>query len=151
MADIDADIGALKEFRDALARYRYAQRDVADRGDNEVEATRASLEGKASRWRTRLEQRLAQLDACLYQAAQAQAQGYHVDCSAHAAAVREAEDRLGHVRRWQQRVEQEASAFQATAGRFRNLLDKDIRRTDSHLLGIINGLEAARRVQPPAL
>jgi hypothetical protein len=149
VTDIHADIDALKEFHDALVRFQYAQRDVADRGDYEIEVTRASLEAKASRWRSQLEQRRAQLDACLYQAAQASAQGYRADCSAYVWAVQEAEERLKHIRRWQQRVEQEAGAFHAIASRFRSLLENDLPRTDSHLLRIINGLEAARRVQTP--
>ena len=110
---------------------------------------RASLEGKASRWRSRLEQRRAELDACRSRAAQAAAEGYWIDCSAYAWAVQEAEERLEHIRRWQQRVDQEASVFHATASRFRNLLETDLPRTEGHLLAIIKGLEAARRVQAP--
>jgi len=149
MADIHADIDALKGFHDALTRFRYAQRDIADRGDEEIEVTRASLEAKASRWQSRLEQRQAELDACRSRAAQAAAEGYWVDCSPYAWAVQEAEERLEHIRRWQQRVDEEASAFRATASRFRNLLETDVPRTEGHLLAIIKGLEAARRVQAP--
>ena len=61
MTAIHADIDALTEFRAALTRFRYAQREVADRGGDAVEATRASLEAKASRWRARLEQGQAEL------------------------------------------------------------------------------------------
>lgn len=150
MAEIHADIEALKELHEALVRYRYAQRDVADRGDHEIEATRASLEAKASKWRLRLEQALADLSACQYRAAAAAEQGGWVDCSGFARAVAEAEERLGHVQGWQHRVEEEAGAFRATANRFRGLLEADIPRTDDHLRGIITRLETARRVQPPS-
>ena len=149
MADIDADIGALREFRDMLARFRYIQRDVADRGEHEIEATRASLEDKADRWQSRLEQRRADLDECLYQAAAARADGYYVDCSGYFRAAKEAEERLSHVRHWQHRVEQEASTFAAASGRFRNVLDGDVPRMDSRLLGIITRLETAQSVPPP--
>ncbi len=149
MADIHADIDALKVFRDALARFRYAQRDVADRGDEEIEATRASLETKASHWQSRLEQRQAELDACRCRAAQAAAEGYWVDCSAYVWAVQEAEERLENIRRWQRRVDQEGSVFHGTASRFRNLIENDLPRTENHVLAIIKGLEAARRVQAP--
>jgi hypothetical protein len=149
VTDIHADVDALKAFHDALVQFRYAQRDVADRGDHEIEATRASLEARASNWRARLEQYLADLSACEYRAAQAAEEGHWVDCSGFARAVTEAEERLDHVRRWQQRVEEEASAFHATADRFRSLLETDLPRTDNHLLGIITRLEAARRVQTP--
>jgi hypothetical protein len=158
VADIHADIDALKEFRDALARFRYTQREVADRGDYQIAATRASLEEKASRWRSLLAQRQADLAACQHAAALAAEAGgggdgggggggAGADCSAEAAAVREAEERLEHIRRWQQRVEEQASAFYGPASRFRNLLDVDLPRTESHLLAIINGLEDARGIQ----
>ena len=149
MAGIDADIEALREFRDALAQFRYVQRDVADRGEREIEVTRASLEGKADKWQSRLEQRRADLDECLYRAAAAREDGYYIDCSGYARAVEEAEDRLSHIRHWQQRVDQEVSAFTAASGRFRNVLDGDAPRMDRRLLGIITRLEAARRVPPP--
>jgi hypothetical protein len=173
VADIRADIGALKEFRDALARFRYAQRDVAHRGDDEIEKTRASLEAKAGRWRSILEQRQAELEDCRRRAAAAAVgpgggpggfggyggpgyggyggggYGRYVDCSSYARAVQEAEERLENIRRWRQRVEQEAGAFRSVAGRFRNLIEVEVPRTDAHLLAIIEGLKAAREVQPP--
>jgi hypothetical protein len=149
VAEIHADIEALKALDEALVRFRYMQREVADRGDHEIEATRASLEAKASKWRQRLEQALSDLSACEYRAAAAAEQGGWVDCSGFARAVAEAEDRLAHVQGWQQRVEEEAGAFRSVANRFRGLLEADIPRTDDHLRGIITRLEAARRVQPP--
>ena len=150
MAEIHADIEALKALHEALVRYRYAQRDTADRGDHEIEATRTSLEAKASKWRLRLEQALADLSACEYRAAAAAEQGGWVDCSGFARAVAEAEERLVHVQQWQQRVEEEASIFRTTANRFRGLLEADIQRANDQLRGIITRLEAARRVQPPS-
>jgi hypothetical protein len=156
VADIHADIDALKEFRDALTRYRYAQRELADRGDHEIASTRASLEEKASHWRSLLAQRQADLAACQHAAAAAAAAaesgaaggtGGGADCSAEASAVREAEERLDLIRRWQLRVEEQASTFHGAAGRFRNLLEVDLPRTEGHLLAIINGLEEARGIQ----
>jgi hypothetical protein len=147
VTDIHADIDALKELRDALVRFRHAQREVADRGDYQVAAARASLEEKAGRWRSLLARRQADLAACQRAAATDAGAGSHADCSAEASAVREAEERLEHIRRWQQRVEDEASAFRGTAVRFRNVLDVDLPRTEDHLLAIVSGLEAARGIQ----
>jgi hypothetical protein len=147
VADIHADIAALKEFAGALSRYRHAQREVAERGDCQIAATRASLEEKASQWRSLLARRQADLAACRRTAAMDAEAGGHADCSGPAAAVRDAQERLESIRRWQQRVEDGASAFLGPASRFRNLLDVDLTRTESHLLGIVNGLEAARGVQ----
>lgn len=147
MADIHADIEALKELAGALTRYRHAQRDVADRGDYQIAATRASLEEKAGRWRSLLTQRRADLAACRRAAAMDTEVSGHADCHAEAAAVREAEERLESIRRWQQQVEDGASAFAGPSGRFRNLLDVDLPRTEHHLLAIIDGLEAARGVR----
>jgi|SRR5215469_7755722 len=145
--EIHADIDALKELRDALTRFRHAQREVVERGDQEIEATRASLEGKAGRWGSLLARRQADYAACQQAATLAAEAGRLADCSAEASAVRDAQERLDQIRRWQQRVEEEASAFRGTSGRFRDLLDLDLPRTENHLLAIITGLEAARGLQ----
>jgi hypothetical protein len=147
VADIHADIEALKEFAGALTRYRHAQREVADRGDYQIAATRASLEEKVSQWRSLLARRQADLAACQSAAVtDGQASG-RADCHTEAAAVREAEERLESIRRWQQQVEDGASTFVGPSSRFRNLLDVDLPRTEHHLLAIIDGLEDARGVR----
>jgi hypothetical protein len=146
VADIHADIDALSELADALARFRHGQREVVERGDHEIETTRASLEAKAGRWRSLLARRQAALAACLRAAAQ-DGGGPAPDCSAEARAVREAEERLDHIRRWQQRVDDEAGAFRSAAVRFRDLLDLDLPRTENHLRAVISGLEASRRIR----
>ena len=145
MADIHADIDALRDLADALARFRHAQREVVERGDHEIEATRASLEAKAGRWRSLLARRQADLAACQHAASDGAAPA--PDCSAEARAVHEAEERLDHIRRWQQRVDAEAGAFRSAAVRFRDLLDLDLPRTENHLRTVIGGLEASRRVR----
>jgi len=144
VADIHADIDALKEFRDALTEFRHAQREVVERGDQEIGVTRAGLEDKAGQWRSLLARREADFAACQLAAAAELAAGRPADCSAEAAAVREAQERLDYIRRWQQRVEEEASTFRGTADRFRDLLDVDLPRTENHLLAVISGLQAAR-------
>lgn len=149
MAGIHADIDALVGLHEALSRFRDAQRDVADRGGDEIEATRASLAAKAARGQARLEQCRAELEACLERAAAAGAGDGPADCSGCARAVREAGERLEQVRRWQQRVEQEASEFGGAADRFRDLLEVGLPRSADHLLAMIRSLEAARRVQAP--
>jgi hypothetical protein len=147
VSDIHADIAALKEFAGALTRYRHAQREVVERGDYQIAATRASLEEKAGQWRSLLAQRQADLADCQRAAAMDAEAGGHADCCAQAAAVWEAQERLESIRRWQQQVEDGASAFLGPASRFRNVLDVDLTRTENHLLAIISGLEAARGVQ----
>jgi hypothetical protein len=147
---IHADLDALKELQHALARFRYAQRDMVNQGDDRIEVTRASLEAKAGRWQSRLEQGRAELDACQYQAARAAAgEDYPVDCSGYARAVSEAEERLERIRLWQYRIDQEASEFRGIALGFQNLLENDLPRTEDHLLALIASLEGARRVQAP--
>jgi hypothetical protein len=142
---IHADIDALKGFREALVRFRHVQRGVAERGDHEIELTRASLAAKAGRWQSRLEQCRAELDACRAGRSGEQA----ADCSAQAQAVAAAGERLEHVRRWQQWVDAAASEFTGTAGAFRDLLDSQLPRTESQLLAVIGTLEAARRAEGP--
>jgi hypothetical protein len=145
VTDIHADVEALREFADALVRYRHSQRAVADRADYQVAATRASLAEKERQCRALLAWRRADLTAC--RLATADADG-HADCSAEELAVREAEERLERVRRWQQRVDDEAAAFRGPADRFRNLLDLDLPRAESHLRDVVSGLEAARGIRP---
>jgi hypothetical protein len=141
---VHADVDALKGLHEALVRFRYAQRGVAERGAVEIETTRASLAAKASHWQARLEQHQAELDACRAGGGEEEAVP---DCSAYARAVEQAGERLEHIRRWQQRVDTEASEFGGTAGGFRDLLEVDLPRAESQLLSIIARLEAARRVQ----
>jgi len=148
VADIHADIDALTEFKDALTRFRHAQREVVERGDQEIEAARYSLEAKASRWRSTLVRRQADFAACQQAAARdSSAGGSAGDCSSQASAVREAQERLDHIHRWQQRVEEKAGMVRSASGQFRDLLDLDLPRTENHLLAIISGLEASRGLQ----
>ena len=159
MTSVHADIDALKGLHEALVRYRHTQREVANRGEAEINVIRASLEAKASRWRAQLEQCQAEFGACLERAAQAAAGGAAadgsaaadrpVDCSGYARAAEQCAERLEQIRRWQQRIDAEASEFAGTASRFSDLLENDLPRTEEHLLAIIRSLEAARRVQAP--
>ena len=145
MTAIHADIDALKGFGAALTRFRYAQREVAARGDDAIEAARASLEAKASQWRARLAQRQAELEACQVRAAGQD--DSPADCSGYARAVREAQERLEHIVGWQQRIDQQAAEFRGAAGRFGSLLETDLPRTEEQLAAIIVSLEAARGVR----
>ena len=145
MTRVHADIDALKGFHEALVRFRYAQRGVAERGRDEIELTRASLAAKASRWQARLEQDQAELDACRAGNGQV-GEGQAADCSAYVRAVEQTGERLEHVRRWQQRVDEEAGGFGGTASGFQDLLEVDLPRAESQLLAVITSLEAARRV-----
>jgi hypothetical protein len=153
LTGIHADIDALKGLHGALVRYRHAQRDVAARGEDQLRVTRASLEAKAGRCRAQLELSQAELGACQDRAARAAtddtADGT-VDCSGYAQAVEQSAERLEHIRRWQQRIDAEASEFQGIAGRFADLLENELPRLEEHLAAIIASLEAARRVQAPA-
>jgi hypothetical protein len=142
---IHADLDALAELRAALTRFRYAQREVADRGADAIEATRASLEVKARRWRAQREQAEAELAACRDQSGPDDP----VDCSGYARAAAEAGERLEHIRRWQQRIDQQAIEFRAAAGRFAGLLETDLPRAEEQLATVIARLKAARRVQAP--
>lgn len=144
MTRVHADIEALKGFREALVRFRYAEREVAERADDAIEATRASLAAKASGWQARLEQDRAALEACQATAAQEEAPA---DCSAYARAVQQSAERLEQVRGWQQRVDQDASEFRGTASGFRDLLETSVPRAENQLQAAAASLEAARRVE----
>jgi hypothetical protein len=141
---VHADIDALNGFREALVRFRHAQRGVAERADDAIEMTRASLAAKASNWQARLEQDQAALEACRASGAMDEAAA---DCSAYERAVQLTAERLEQVRRWQQRVDQDASEFRGTAGAFRDLLEVDLPRAEGRLAASITSLEAARRAE----
>jgi hypothetical protein len=126
---IHADIDALAGLRAALTRFRYAQR------------------AKASHWRARLEQARAELAACR-DSSEAAADD-PVDCSGYARAVGEAGERLEHIRRWQQRIDQQTIEFHAAATRFASLLETDLPRAEEQLAAIIASLQAVRHVQAP--
>lgn len=154
MTGIHADIDALKGLHEALVRYRHAQREVASRGDDVIGAARAALEAKASRWQAQLELCQVEFGDCRERAARAAQDGPMdgngdgtVDCSGYARAVEQSRERLEHIRRWQQRIDAEASEFQGTASRFLGLLETDMPRAEERLLAAIRSLEAARRVQ----
>jgi hypothetical protein len=110
---VHADIEALVGLHEALVRFRYAQRGVAERAGDEVELTRASLAAKASECEARLP------DA-------------------------QAAERLERIRVWQQRVDTQASEFAGPAAALGELLDSDLPRAESQLLGSIASLRAAR-------
>jgi hypothetical protein len=153
---IHADIDALRGLHEALVRYRHAQREMAARGDDVIRTTREALEARASRWHSQLELCQAELGACRARAAQAAQDGTGdgagdgtVDCSGYARAVEQTQERLEHIRRWQRRIDEEASEFQGTASRFLDLLETDLPRTEEYLLAALRSLEAARHVQTP--
>jgi hypothetical protein len=144
---IHADIDALKGLHGALVRYRHAQRDVTARGEDQVRATRASLEEKASQLRAQLELSQGEYAGCRERAAQAGPDDLPVDCSGYARAVAQATERIEQIQLWQQRIDAEASEFSGVAGRFAALLADDLPRMEEHLAAMIASLEAARRVQ----
>ena len=149
MTGIHADIDALRGLHGALARYRHAQRDVTARSEDQVRATRASLEEKASQLRAQLELCQGEYADCRERAAQAGPEDLPVDCSGYARAVAQAPERLEQIQRWQQRIDAEAGEFSGVADRFAAMLADDLPRMEEHLAAMIASLEAARRVQAP--
>jgi hypothetical protein len=147
VAAVHADIDALKGLRDALVRYRHAQRDVAARASDQVRVVRAGLEEKANRLRAQVELCQAEYEGCQERAAQADPEDLPVDCSGYARAVAQNAERLEQLQLWQQRVEAEASEFSGIAGRFDALLADDLPRLEEHLAAIISSLERARHLQ----
>jgi hypothetical protein len=144
MTRVHADIEALKGFREALVRFRYAGQGVTERADDAIETTRASLAAKASAWQARLEQDQAALEACRGSAGEEEGPP---DCSAYERAVQQTTERLEQVRRWQQRVDEDASEFRGTAGGFRDLLETGLPRAENQLQASMASLEAARRAE----
>jgi hypothetical protein len=72
--------------------------------------------------------------------------GLAIDTALAALSMQTAETdvELEGIRRWEQRVEEESSAYHGGASRFRDLLEIDLPRTEDHLLTLIASLEACR-------
>jgi hypothetical protein len=149
MSDFDVEIGALRQFRDAVHRYWYEQRNVTEGVGHTIQSVEASLEGKARRWRARLEESRAELESCRARAAYAAEEGGYIDCSSWEQAAHEAQEKLEHIDRWRERVDREVSSFRGKADRFRNLLEIDVRRAESHVETMIAGLVSARDLKTP--
>lgn len=149
MTRVDADIEAMVGLHQALVRYRHAQREVAASAQDRVRAARASLEAAAARWQARLELSQAELSACRDRAAADGHADGSADCSGYARAAAQSSERLEQIRLWQQRVEQQASEFQAAASRFGGLLETGLPEAEEHLAAVIARLEAVRGVRAP--
>ncbi len=148
---VNADIDALRDFHAALVRFRYTQQGAVDRDGDRIETARAALAEKADHWRAVLDRRRAEYEDCRGRAAGpagysagADTDDNLVDCSRLAWAVADAEERLERIRGWQLRIDEEASVFHDVRGRFLDLLDGGLPRTEEHLAAIIARLEAAR-------
>ena len=149
MSKVHAVIDALREFHAALVRFRYGQQGAVDRDGDRIETARAELAEKAERWRAELDRSRAEDEDCRQRAADstgsdAGTDDNLVDCSRLAQAVADAEEHIERIRRWQLRIDEEASIFHDVRGRFRDRLDYDLPRAEAHLTALISRLEAAR-------
>lgn len=127
MSRVDADIGALKELRAALARYAYAQREVLTRAAEQASTACAVLAERASRYQAELDD---QGGSCRDPA------GADWDGAV---------DRYERARRWQHRLDEQVSAYLVASERFRMLLEGGIPRAQSTLSELIAKLEAVSR------
>ena len=143
MSRVNADIDALRDFHAALVRFRHGQQGAVDRDGDRIETARAALAEKADRWRAELERRRAEYVDCRERAG-GSATDDGTDCSRLGQAVIEITERIERIRGWQLRINEEASIFYDVRGRFRDLLDYDLPRAESHLTALIARLEAAR-------
>lgn len=142
MSRVQADIEALKSLQQAMLTFAARQADALQSAESEIAYTQERLEQAERHWRYEVERRRAEVEACYLRAAMAASQGYAVDCSAEEYALRQAEERLTEILRWQQRVQEAVATYRQAAGRFQQALETLIPRATSFLADRIAALEA---------
>src|SRR5690348_2875187 len=125
MSRVDADLEALKELREAVVTFTNRQKEVLEAAEREINVTITMVDEAERYWHYQVEERQHYLEQCQMEAAMAAAEGYYVDCSSYAYALREAEESLANIQRWQRRVDETVAAYHRGQGKIAYLLDSD--------------------------
>jgi hypothetical protein len=153
MSRVFADVEALKALRAALPDFARRQYEAMEQAEAEIARTQDRLAAAEQEARYEMERARAALEACLYQAFLAAQQGGYEDCSGYEYALRQAEERLVRILKWQNRVRQEAENFRAAVHAYQDALAQRIANATAYLDRRITALEAyhATRLQATAV
>ena len=132
-----ADLDAIKGLRAALETFAAQQADVLAAAEAEIAAAVTALDQAAERWRARIEQRHQELLNC-----RALQLVTGSDCSAEAAALRDAEEKLSEITRLQAYLPAVLGEYHAAGERFSSVLENELPQARAYLNDRITALEA---------
>jgi hypothetical protein len=137
MTRYNADLDAIKGLRTALETFAARQSDALGAAENEIIATVTLLEQAKEDWRYRVEQRQQELRNCY-------AVNFvtGIDCSAEAAALREAEEKLSAITRMHAQVQEALVEYRTASKRFSSMLENELPHARAYLNDRIAALEA---------
>ena len=145
MTRYDADLDAIKGLRTALETFAAQQADALATAETEIAAAVNALDQAAERWQAKIEQRHQELRNCY-----ALQLVMGSDCSAEAAALRDAEEKSSEITQLQAHLQDMLSVYRAASERFSSVLENELPQARVYLNDRITALEAyaATRVSP---
>src|SRR4051794_27648950 len=118
MAHIES-IDALTDLQQAIDRFASAGSDIVDQAAWALRQTEDWLKHRVQMLTAEVERKASSLNACL---SYRDEDGNGQDCSAEAAALQEAQERLENARRWMEIVDERAERYRAEARKFTSVL-----------------------------
>jgi hypothetical protein len=136
MTRYNADLDAIKGLRAALETFAARQSDALGATENEIILTVTLLEQAEQDWRYQVEQRQQELRNCY-------AMNFitGIDCSAEAAALREAEEKLSKITRMRARVQDALVEYRTAGEHFSSVLENELPHARAYLNDRIAALE----------
>ena len=137
MTRYDADLDALKGLRTALEMFAARQIDALAAAETDLAITVTALDQAEDRWRYQIEQCRQEVRNC-----HALQLVVELDCSAEAAALRDAEEKLGEITRLQAHLQEVLNGYRAAGERFSSVLENELPQARAYLTDRISALEA---------
>ena len=150
MTRYNADLDAITGLRIALETFAAQQADVLVVAESEISATVTALDRAEERWRNAIEQCHQELRNWQSLQLAMELGGLGSDCSAEAAALRAAEEKLSEILRLQMYLQAVLGVYRAAGERFSSVLENELPQARAYLNNRITALEAyaATRVLP---
>lgn len=124
------DIEILRRLDEGLSKFNYGATSVLEQVARSIKASQEHLRARKNFWQAELRRREAALNAC-ESAQDKDGRGYN--CSAEAAAVREAYEALEKLRRLSSRLEQTIGEYTPYANRLQQLLNTRLNKAKGDL------------------
>ena len=137
MTRYNADLDALQGLRAALETFAARQIDALAAAEAEIARTVTALDQAEDRWRYQIEQCQQELQSC-----RALQFVMELDCSAEAAALRDAEAKWSAITRLQAQLQEVVSGYRAAGERFSSVLENELPQARAYLNDRIAALEA---------
>ena len=137
MTRYNADLDALQGLRAALETFAARHIDAFAAAETDIALTVTALDQAEDRWRYQIEQCQQELRNC-----HAVQLVVELDCSAEAAALRDAEEKLSAITRQQVQLQEVLSEYRAAGERFSSVLENELPQARAYLTDRISALEA---------